>query len=594
MTASSHIRIPLAWCRPDILAASFGINLLGLALPIVILQVYDRILPNAATGTFTVLMLMLAGVVVLEAVLRVLRSYIMSWSGARFEHQLGTDAFTRMLRADVVRFEMEAPGAYLDKLQGIDSLREYYSGQAAATVVDTPFILLFLILIWMIGGNLVLIPIGLLVVFVAVSWWIGQRLHAAIERRASMDDRRYNFMIEALSSVHTVKSMAMEPLMLRRYERLQAQSAESVVEMSQLASMSQGLSQAFGQISMAAVVSVGCLGVVDNTLTVGALAASTMLTGRALQPTLRAMAMWNQYQSIRLARRRMGEILALPEEAPGQRSDPDTLTGRIRVEGVAFQYAQAGEPVLDGVDLDVGVGEAVGITGDNGVGKSTLLAVMAGLLRPTRGRVLVDGQDLADVDPAALRRQIAFMPQSGSLFQGTLLDNLTMFRDDESVEQAIDIAEQLGLDDVITRMPRGLETRLGDSAVETIPDGVRQRIVMVRALVGQPPVILFDDANAALDQQSDAALRGLLARLKGSRTMVIVSHRPSLLRLCDRLYRIADGRLSACAVPEYAAPIPGPTPIAASAGKPIGAFAAAPMPIGDAAVGVPSRVQAAE
>ncbi len=561
MTASPHIRTPLAWCRPDILAASFGVNLLGLALPIVILQVYDRILPNAATGTFTVLMLMLAGVVALEAILRILRSYIMSWSGARFEHRLSTDAFGRMLNADVVRFEMEAPGAYLDKLQGIDALREYYSGQAAATVVDTPFVLLFLALIWMIGGNLVLIPIGLLVVFVAVSWWIGQRLHAAIERRSSMDDRRYNFMIEALSSVHTVKSMAMEPLMLRRYERLQAQSAESVVEMSQLASMSQGLSQAFGQISMAAVVSIGCLAVVDNMLTVGALAASTMLTGRALQPTLRAMAMWNQYQSIRLARQRMGEILALPEEAPGPRARPETLRGAIRVEGIEYQYTEASEPVLSGVDLEVGVGQAVGITGDNGVGKSTLLAVMAGLLRPTAGRVLLDGQDLADVDPAALRRQIAFMPQSGSLFQGTLLDNLTMFRDDESVEQAIDIAEQLGLDDVITRMPRGLETRLGDSAVETIPDGVRQRIVMVRALVGQPPVILFDDANAALDQQSDAALRGLLNRLKGSRTMVIVSHRPSLLRLCDRLYRLADGRLTACSVPDYATPNPAPAAV---------------------------------
>ncbi len=561
MSQRHKLSVPNGWSRIDILTASFGINLLSLALPIVILQVYDRILPNAALDSFGIMVIGLCGVVLVEAALRVGRSYIMIWIGARFEHTGAVAAFDRILKADIGRFEREEAGTYVARLQGMDALREFYSGQAALVLVDLPFVAIYIGVIWFIAGWLVVIPVALLVCFAVLSLTIGARLRTAVKRRSQTDERRHNFIIETLSGVHTVKSMAMEPLMIRRHERLQAQSADAVYELSRLNSLSQGLGGAFSQIAMVAIVSIGSLSVIANTLTIGALAATILLTGRALQPVLRAMGLWTQFQGIRLARQRIDEIYALPLEdttasepnGPSGSRSP-TLIGAMTLDAVSFRYRDDGPSILDNVSLVIRSGEAIGITGDNGTGKSTIVNLMSGICRPSQGRVLIDDRDMTTMDPVALRAQIGHMPQSGALFRGTLLDNLTMFREGDVVERAIDLAQALGLDEVITRMPRGLDTRLGETTVDTLPDGVKQRIIMVRALVDQPQIILFDNANAALDQQSDQRLGILLQRYRGSRTMVIASHRPSLLRMCDRCYRVIDGQLHQIDIPRAALP----------------------------------------
>ena len=575
MDRPRQLETPKGWGRPDVLTASFSINLLSLALPIVILQVYDRILPNAAFSSFSALILGLCGVVVAEAALRIGRSYIMSWTGAQFEHATATEAFDRIVSADVGTFEREEPGSYLDRLQGLDGLREYYSGQAALVLVDLPYVVLYIGLIWFIAGWLVVIPLILLVVFAGFAMLVGRAMRDAMRRRSETDERRYNFIIEALSGIHTIKSMAMEPPMQRRYERLQSQSAEAVYDLTRISAISQGLGSTFGQIAMVAIVCAGSFSVIDNTLTIGALAASTMLAGRALQPILRSMGLWTQFQGVQLARQRLEHVFDLPKEYRGPATAASTAAaeeeapgfdGKIELQNVSFQFAEGLPLLLDDVSLKIEPGEAIGITGDNGTGKSTVLSLIMGLLRPTMGRVLIDDQDVAEMDPLSLRAQIGYMPQKGGLFRGTLLDNLTMFRDGEAVERAIDLSRAIGLEDVITRLPRGLDTRLGETSVETLPDGVRQRIVIVRALVGLPPIVLFDNASASLDQASDRRLSTVLERYKGARTLVIVSHRPSLLRLCNRCYRIADGKLNPFELPT-AAPAPKQIPVSLASGR---------------------------
>ncbi|NNG03156.1 MAG: ATP-binding cassette domain-containing protein [Inquilinus sp.] len=559
MAGTRRLETPKGWGRPDVLAASFSINLLSLALPIVILQVYDRVLPNAALDSFTIMAIGLCGVVLVEAALRIGRSYIMSWTGARFEHATAVEAFDRILGADIMQFEKDEPGSYLDRLQGLDSLRDYYSGQAALVLVDLPYVFLYIGLIWFIAGWLVVVPLLLLVVFTVFAIYVGSRLRNAMQRRSDTDERRYNFIIEILSGIHTIKSMAMEPVMLRRYERLQSQSAESVYDLSRISSISQGLGSSLGQVAMVAIVCAGAFSVVDGALTIGGLAASTMLAGRSLQPILRSMGLWTQFQAVRLARRRLDEVFELDSDgaAGARRADVASsgISGRIALEGVSFRYGEDEPPILDRVSLEISPGEAIGVTGDNGCGKSTLLNLMMGILRPTEGRVLVDGQDIAEIDPVALRSAIGYMPQRGGVFRGTLLDNLTMFRDGEAIERAIDLSRAIGLDDVITRLPRGLDTRLGEASVETLPEGVRQRIVIVRALVGLPPIILFDNASVALDQASDRRLATVFERYRGARTMVMVSHRPSLLRICDHTFRLAKGRLEPFELPDSVAPV---------------------------------------
>lgn len=558
MDGNRQLETPKGWGRPDILTASFSINLLSLALPIVILQVYDRILPNAALPSFVALIIGLCGVAVAEAVLRICRSHVMSWTGAQFEHATAATAFDKIMSSNISDYERDEPGTYLDRFQGLDGLREYYSGQAATVLVDLPYVVLYIGLIWFIAGWLVLIPLTLLAVFALFAMIIGQKMRVAMSRRSEMDERRYNFIIEALSGIHTIKSMAMEPAMQRRYERLQSQSAEAVYDLTRVSSISQGLGSTFGQIAMVTIVCVGAYAAIDNTLTIGALAASTMLAGRALQPILRSMGLWTQFQGIRLARQRLEAVYALDSEqaenADGlAKFETPALDGKISLRNISFQFNENTPLLLDDISLEIEPGETIGLTGDNGSGKSTLLNMIMGVTQPTTGNVLIDDQDIDELDPLSLRAQIGYMPQKGALFRGTLLDNLTMFRDGEYIERAIDLSRAIGLEEVITRMPRGLDTRLGESSVETLSDGVRQRIVVVRALVSMPQIILFDNASAALDQNSDRQLSGLLERYRGARTTIIVSHRPSLLRLCDRCYRIEGGKLNQFEV----APAPG-------------------------------------
>ncbi|OQX43576.1 MAG: hypothetical protein B0D83_01125, partial [Candidatus Sedimenticola endophacoides] len=475
--------------------------------------------------------------------LRILRSVMLAWGGARFEHRESLKALRHILHADTLAFNRDPSGNYLNRMQAVEEVHQFYSGQSMLLMMDFPFILLFLALIWIISGTLILVPLTLLGVFAVASYVMGQQLHRALKARHQTDTNRQNFLTEVLSGIHTVKSMAMEALMQRRYERLQAQSAARVEELAHINSVVQGFGTTFSQLAMVSFVGFGAGLVVDGTLTVGALAAGTMLSGRVLQPGLKAMSLWTQFQGVRLALERCNEIYEMPRELTGQLSGQKPVEGRIELRNVRFKYPEQERMLLDGISLEIRPGEAIGITGNNGVGKSTLIAILTGFIPPSEGQVLLDDHELGEYDQEYLRRQIGFMPQHGILYEGTILENMTLFREGAVVEHAIELSRELGLDKIIATMPEGLDTLIGGSAVDTLSEGVRQKIVIVRSLVGHPKVVLFDDANASFDIRNDSNLLRMMQKLRGDRSMVIVSHRPSFLRLCDRQFELRHGVL---------------------------------------------------
>lgn len=534
---------PASWRLPSVLFASLGINLLALALPTIILQVYDRIIPNQAYQTFLFLIAGMVAVVILDTALKIFRSRILSWESARFDHRESLKAMNRFLDSETLAFEAQPPGYYLDKMQALERIQEFYSGQSMLLLMDSPFVLVYLALIWIIVGPLILIPLTLLAVFIVVSLLTGRYLHHALETRNTIEDRRQNFIIETLRGIHTVKSMAMEPFMMRRYERLQSQSAESVYELSRINSLVQGVGATFSQLAAVSFVSIGSLSVIAGELTVGALAAGTMLSSLVLRPGLKAMGVWTQFQSVRLALQKVEDLFSLEQEQHGDYRLEGLPEGRLELIDVRFCYPGQTTPVLNGVNLRVNPGEAVGITGNNGAGKSTLIAMLSGFLQPDEGEVRLDGRDLRDYQLEALRAQIGIVQQKGTLFEGTILENLTLYREGEAVEQALELARWLGLDEIVSRLPNGLDTQVGGAAVDTLSEGVRQKIVMIRALVGLPSVMLFDDANANFDLKNDGKFLKLVKHFKGDRTLVIVSHRPSFLKLCDRCFVLSNGRL---------------------------------------------------
>ncbi len=530
----------------DMAVATVFINILGLAMPLALLQVIDRVIPEKDDVTLN---WMIAGVgcaIVLEALLRIGRSYAGGWMGARYEHRTGCSALEQLLGSNITDFEKRGAGAYLERLNALAALREFFSGPVAGTVFDLPFVVLYLGVIFYLAGPLVLVPVALIVLFAGGALTL-RRLRKTLEVRMLAEDRRFGFIIEILSGIHTVKGLGMEEQMLRRYERLQETSADADYQVAKQKASALSLGTFLSGLAVFGVAGFGALQVTGGSLTVGGLLASIILAGRAVQPMENAAGLWTRFQDTRLARERLGELFQLPKEKPTGLMELPPIKGTIDLQNLTFSFGKGkdGEdlpPVFKNVNLSVEAGETVGIVGASASGKTTLLYLMMGVFTPMEGTARVDGYDLRECDPTNIRHQVAYLPQEAVVFKGTLLENLTMFRDDRA-NDALDIAKLLGLDNVVASLPQGYDTPIGEGVDDKLPRGTRQRIAIARALVDKPRILLFDEANSFIDGAGDALLRDLLSRLKARVTLIMVTQRPSMLRLADRIIEIRDDTL---------------------------------------------------
>lgn len=527
----------------DLVASSLVLNILALALPLGLLQVYDRILPNHSDGTLTILMLGVLVAVAMETGLTLLRSHAVEWLGARFEHKAGTAAFARLLSRGMASIESSKTGAHLERLGAVGAVRDLHSGSILVAMLDLPFAVVNLALIAMIGGPLVGVPACMLLVFAYHASRAGSSMRAALDRRHTADERRFDFLIETLSGVHSIKTMAMEAQMQRRYERLQEGCDAAHHDVALKSAGALGMSSFYSQATLLSVAAFGALLVLDGTMTTGGLAACSMLAGRILGPVQKALSSYVRLQGGLLARKRLDALYSMPGREAGILPAPSD-DWSLELRGATFRPDPEGRAVIDAVDLRVEEGECVAILGANGSGRTTLLSLIQGSLEPTEGRVLVGGVDAALIEPRALRAAVAYLPQSAAIYQGTLLENISMFRP-EAEAGALRAAEDLGLDQAVSTLPQGWETRVGDGPQDALPRGLRQRAAIARALVGDPKVVLFDEANAALDGAGDAALRVWIEREKGKRTLILATQRPSLLRMADRVLELREGKLVA-------------------------------------------------
>ena len=543
-TLGQRLRDHAGWKRvlPELLLASLVTNLLGLALPLALLQMYDRIIPNQS---YTTLGFLVAGVllaVTLETLTRFLRDSITGWMGARFEHGVSLDALHHMLGVPTQVFRRVEPGLHAERLGAAAQARDFYSGETLAVYLDLPFVVIFLGTIGLIGGWLALVPTAILAVFATILMLHGQRLRRRLAARASQEDRRLSFLSEVINGIHSVKTLAMEALMGRRYERLQEVNAERGEAVARASDAAANIGASFTQIMIVGVVAAGSYAVLSGGMTPGGLAASILLSVRALQPLRRSLATWMRHQNVRVARARLAALFAEPSESALQRPPLPEIAGELTLRDVRLQPPGSEATLLETVTLHVPAGSCVAIRGESGSGKTSLLSLLIGSARPAEGEVLIDGQPLDRFDPDSLHRRIAYLPQEGELVTGTILENITMFR--PSLEaRAWEVAREIGLDGLVMKMRSGYETPVGDGVTETVAGGIRQRIALARALVHDPAVIVFDEANINLDLDGDAALRRYLAAQRGRRSIVLVTHRPSLLDLADRIYSLKDGRL---------------------------------------------------
>jgi ATP-binding cassette subfamily C protein LapB len=528
---------------PPVLTATLLVTLLALALPIALLQVYDRILPNRATGTLAALAAAVAVAVLLEAVLRQVRGRILARVAATAEARAHRQAMQCLLSAPLAALEAHGNGYYAERLSAIGTLREAWSGPALQAMLDLPFALLYLLGVWYLAGPLVLVPLGLLGGIALLAALTGARVRRAAQNLALAEERRFNFLFDALHGINAMKLLGAEPLLERRYERLQGGSAQMRRVQGQVTTAGQEGGLLLAQVATIAVAAFGCRMVLDGQLSVGGLGACTMLVGRTMQPLLGGIAVWSRLQSVAESRRRVGEIGALPDERQPARPVLEVPAGHVVLRDVRVRlHGQAGW-LFDGLSLECRPGEVIGITGANGAGRSTLLRIVSGEVQPDEGRVCIDGQDLALVDPVPACGVVALVPPDPMLVRGTLLQNLTLHQPHREAA-ALRLATELGLDQVASTLPGGWHTPVGMAGMP-LPRGAAQRIGVVRALVEAPRILLLDDISAQIDADGDARLAQLLAGLRGNVTVLVVTHRRSTLGIADRVLAIRDGRLEA-------------------------------------------------
>jgi ATP-binding cassette subfamily C protein LapB len=527
---------------PEVYFASLAINLLALALPLSIMQVYDRIIPNRSLETFAYLFLALALALIVEFVLKTTRSALLSWHAMHFVRNIEHEAIARLLRAQDGPFEQEPAAVHINRYAAAAVLGDYHCGQARLVSIDLPFAGIALTVMAIVGGIMVFVPATLFFLFAALAIGRARKFRTIINTRTAQDNRKYDFIAEVLTGIHTVKSMAMEPQMQRRFERLQQAIAETTMSSILTGQANQTSALLYGSVSQLVVVAIGAAQVVDNQLTMGALACCTMLSGQILQPLLRAISLWTERETVSHRRAEIHSLLDVPpvEAIPLIGVE---VEGNIRFESVTFTYSAGADPVLHAVDLSVTAGAIVGMKGEDGSGRTTLLKLLRGDIKPASGRVTIDGISTIDPEFLSIRQSIAYVGAAPVIFRGTIMDNLTMFSP-ERRDFARKMALLFGLEATINVLPDGFETTLGEGIGDDLPASIAQQVNIVRAMTNSPRILVLDEANTILDGIAETALMRALYGLRGRLTVVIVSHRPSLLALCDSLLIVQKGQVA--------------------------------------------------
>jgi ATP-binding cassette subfamily C protein LapB len=525
-----------------LLTSSLIINALALALPMMTMQVYDRILSNHASDTLPVLAGGVILAALLEFILRTCRSIVVGLNGASFEHKASSLALKHILEAEPRSTLTSSPAALAQDVSASARLKDYYGGQMMVTLlIDAPFILLFLGLEAYLAGWLALVPTFILALFLAISWRQGRRLRKLMHRREEQDNARYSFITETLRVVHSIKALCLEAPMVRRFEEVQRDSGDVNYHIACMHGLTGSLSYGFGQLMTVAVIAAGAPMAVASHISVGTLIACVLLSGQVMQPLQRGLAIWIRMQDIALAKQRLNQLLTLPARPF---ISPDAMGfnhGEVKVDKLRFGFAP-GQPVLDGAELTIEPGETVAITGAAGVGKTTLLEIMAGVYAPDRGRVMVSGMDASAIPVTERGRYIAYLPMRGMTLRGSIMDNLTGFNPQLRAQARI-VADQLGIEEAVALLPSGYDTPLEGHMTDVISPGLKQRISAARALLHKPRLVLFDNADHGMDHESYVRIFEILARLKDKATMVLVSEDRNILSLAGRVLNLRHGQL---------------------------------------------------
>ncbi len=529
----------------EVLVASFFVQLLALVTPLFFQVVVDKVLVHRGLTTLDVLAVGLLVVAVFEVTLGGLRSFLFAHTTNRVDVLLGARVFRHLLALPLAYFRARRVGDSVARVRELEHVRQFVTGTSLTLLIDLLFTTVFLGVLFLYSPPLAMLVVGSLPLFVALSLAVTPLLRRRIDERFRRGAENQAFLVESITGVETLKAMAVEPQMQRRWEDQLAGYVTASFRAATLGNVASQGAALIGKLTSVAILWAGATRVMDGELTVGQLVAFNMIAGQVTGPILRLAQAWQDFQQAGLSVRRLGDILNTPAEPgyqPGRSSLP-ALRGAVRLDEVGFRYAPDRPLVLDRVSLDIAPGEVVGIVGRSGSGKSTLAKLIQRLYVPESGRVLVDGVDLALVDPGWLRRRIGVVLQDSVLFSRSVRENIALVDPALPLERVVHAANLAGAHELILQLPEGYDTVLAELGA-SLSGGQRQRIAIARALVNDPRILIFDEATSALDYESERVIQQNMRAICRDRTVIVIAHRLSTVRACDRIIVLDAGRVA--------------------------------------------------
>ena len=537
--------LPAVWqyknLLTEVLLASFTLQLLGLGTPLITQVIIDKVMVQESLPTLDVMAIALLLVAIFESVLGILRLFIFTHTARRLDLSLSAQLFRHLMRLPLSYFESRRVGDTVARVQELEQIRQFLTGTALTVVLDSIFAVVYLVLMFYYSATLTLVALAVLPLFAALTLTATPILRRWLNETFNRSADSQSFLVETVTGIHSVKAHAAEPATRDRWEGLFARFIRTGFKASTTSNISSNIGDFLTKLSSLLILWFGAKLVIENNFTVGQLVAFQMLSGRVTGPLLRLVQLWQNLQQVLLSVDRIGDILNVsPEAEPGTGLVLPPLEGEVVFDQVFFRYKANSEPVLKGISCNVEPGQFVGIVGRSGSGKSTLSKLLQRLYQIESGRILIDGFDVKSVDLASLRQQIGVVLQEDFLFNGSILENITLGNPEISAEEVVQAARMAVAHDFISELPQGYESNVGERGT-ALSGGQRQRIALARLFLLKAPILILDEATSALDSETEQQVLQNLQNTTQGRTVFLIAHRFAPLKRADMILVMEKG-----------------------------------------------------
>jgi ATP-binding cassette, subfamily B, bacterial HlyB/CyaB len=527
----------------NVLLASLFIQIFALITPMFFQVVIDKVLVHKGFSTLMVVTIGLLAVGLFDVILQYLRTYALAHTTSRIDVELGARLFDHLMRLPLGYFETRPAGQTVARIRELETIRSFLTGQGLTSLLDVVFTIVFIVVMFFYSTTLALIVVASIPCYIAVAFLVLPPLRARIEEKFNRGAESQQFLVETVVGVQTLKAAAVEPVLRNQWEEKLAAYIKTAFVTVMIGSIGQGAIQYISKATTAAVLFFGAYAVVNGEMTVGSLVAFNMIMGQVTGPILRLSQLWQDFQQVQVSVERLGDILNSPPESRSlAQVHLPPAKGAIKIDELTFRYRQDGAEVLRNISLDIPEGQVIGIVGPSGSGKSTLTKLMQRLYSPERGQVMVDGIDIAQVDPAWLRRQIGVVLQENMLFNRTIHENIALASPGMSRAAVMEAARLAGADEFINKLPVGYDTMIEERGAN-LSGGQRQRIAIARALATNPRILILDEATSALDYESERIIQQNMLHIVKGRTVIIIAHRLVAVRDADRIVAMDSGQI---------------------------------------------------